>query len=225
MGHRENAAITRMQRLEGQRGQRRGVPSAGPRALALLSLIGALTVGQAALAAEAPPHLAHGEIEVSTHAHPDTTVRWGRAVAVVDAPVEQVMDVVSNYGAYREFMPHFRTSKVLAQRGDSALVYMEALIAKGTLTVWAQLKIRPQADDSKRIVVASMTKGNLDHMEARWEVSPLSGDRSLVAFEILVDPKVPFPSSLVSTENEKASRRTLRALRERLTKHVASSSR
>lgn len=209
MAQREKTATRAMSRRPG-------------RCVALLSLMGALALTPQVWAADAPPHLAHGEIEVSTHPHPDTSVRWGRAVAVVEAPVDRVMDVVSDYGAYREFMPHFRTSKVLSQRGESALVYMEALIAKGTLTVWAQLKIRPQADESKRVVVASMTKGNLDHMEARWEVSPLSGGRSLVAFEILVDPKLPFPSGLVTTENEKASRRTLRALRERLTEPVSS---
>lgn len=184
--------------------------------VACLTVCLGLAIAQPAGAAEAPADLAHGEIQVSTRPHPTTSVRWGRAIAVVDAPIERVMNVVSDYGSYQEFMPHFRTSKVLAQRNGSALVYMEARIAKDTLTVWAQLKIRPQEQADKKIVEASMTKGNLDHMEARWEVSPLSGDRSLVAFEILVDPKVPFPSGLVSTENEKASKRTLRALRERL---------
>ena len=171
-------------------------------------------------AAELPQELSSGAIVASTRPHEGTSVRWGRSVGVVDAPVVDVMKVVSDYGAYHEFMPHFEASKVLSQRGERALVYMEALIAKKTLKVWAQLKITPEQHDNTRIVSARMTKGNLAHMEARWEVSPLPDGRSLVTFDILVDPKLPLPASLISSENEKASKRTIRALRDRLAARI-----
>jgi ribosome-associated toxin RatA of RatAB toxin-antitoxin module len=169
-----------------------------------------------AVAADLPEDLSSGAIIVTTRAHEGTNVRWGRSVGVVDAPMSDVMKVVSDYGAYHEFMPHFEASRVLSQRGERALVYMEALIAKKTLKVWAELKITPEQRDNARIVSAHMTKGNLAHMEARWEVSALPDGRSLVTFDILVDPKLPLPASLVTSENEKASSRTIRALRDRL---------
>lgn len=172
--------------------------------------------GSMAAAAELPQELSSGAIVVSTRPHAGTNVRWGRSVGVVDAPIADVMRVVSDYGAYQEFMPHFEASRVLSQRGERALVYMEALIAKKTLKIWAQLKITPEQRDTTRIVSARMTKGNLAHMEARWEVSPLPDGRSLVTFDILVDPQLPLPASLVSSENEKASKSTIRALRDRL---------
>lgn len=184
---------------------------------AAFATVGLFGDGGRAAAAGVPELPQADQILVSTLPHPETSVRWGRATGIVEAPVDDVMRVIGDYGAYREFMPHFESSKVLAQRGQSALVYMEALIAKGTLKVWAQLKIRPETQGDARIVSAHMTKGNLDHMEARWEVKPLDGgSRSLVTFDILVDPKLPLPSGLVSTENEKASKRTIRALRSRL---------
>lgn len=176
----------------------------------------AMSLASVAAAAELPADLSSGAIVATTRAHEGTNVRWGRSTGVVDASIDDVMKVVSNYGAYHEFMPHFEASKVLSQRGERALVYMEALIAKNTLKVWAQLKITPEHHDNIRVVSARMTKGNLSHMEARWEVSPLPDGRTLVTFDLLVDPKLPLPSSLVSSENEKASKRTIRALRDRL---------
>ena len=51
----------------------------------------------------------------------------------------------------------------------------------------------------------------------RWELTPIEGGtRTLVSFQILVDPGLPLPSSIFSSENEKTARRTVRALRERV---------
>jgi ribosome-associated toxin RatA of RatAB toxin-antitoxin module len=138
----------------------------------------------------------------------------GRAEGVVEAPLEAVRKVVEDYGAYETFMPHFRASRVLSRRGPSALVYMQASIAKDTMTLWAQLKIAPKPNEGKKQVIeAKMVQGNMDAMFARWELTPVDGSHTLVAFQLLMDPKVPLPASLVQSENEKATQKTIRALR------------
>jgi ribosome-associated toxin RatA of RatAB toxin-antitoxin module len=161
--------------------------------------------------------LKDGSIKSSTVEQPGRSVRWGRAVGLVDAPVETVLKVVQNYAAYQTFMPHFRTSKVLSQRGASALVYMEATVAKGTMDLWAELKISPKANTgdagTTQVIEAKMLKGNMDAMQARWELTPVEGGRTLVAFQLLMDPNLPLPSSFVSGENETAAKKTIRALR------------
>ncbi len=155
-----------------------------------------------------------GTIQVSSIPRDDSSVTWGRAVGVVEAPIDDVMAVVQDYGAYSTFMPHFTTSKVLSQRGATALVYMEASIAKDTMKLWAQLKVGPQANRGEtRIIRAKMTSGNMDAMEAIWEVTSVDAHRTLVAFQLVMDPKLPLPGSFVSSENEKASRKTIQALR------------
>ena len=83
------------------------------------------------------PKVAAGEIVGVEADHPDTDVDWGEAVGIVEAPIDQVMAIVSDYARYDEFMPHFQKSKVLSQRGNKALIYVEAKVAKGTLTVWS----------------------------------------------------------------------------------------
>ncbi|MCS6798297.1 MAG: SRPBCC family protein [Myxococcota bacterium] len=141
----------------------------------------------------------------------------GRAIAVVAAPLERVMQVVTDYARYPEFMPNFNQSRVLSRRGPNALVYMQARIARNTTTLWAQMRIyarRPRGQT--RIIEGRMVQGNMATMYARWELTPLGPDRTIVQFELLVDPDLPVPDALVSAENVKAARNTLRALRRRL---------
>lgn len=170
--------------------------------------------------------LEDGTIKSSTIAAKPDSVRWGRAVGIVDAPLAEVMSVVENYAGYQTFMPHFKVSKVLSQRGTSALVYMQASLAKNTMNLWAQMKIAPKANMGEtRVIEGKMVDGNMDSMMARWEVTPIDANRTLVAFQLLMDPKLPLPDSFVSAENETASKKTIKALRqvmaERLKKTTA----
>lgn len=153
-------------------------------------------------------------IKVTAVSEPGTSVKAGRAVGIVDAPIDAVSAVVQDYASYEKFMPHFRASRVLSRRGASALVYMQASIAMDTMTLWAQLKVGPRPNvGNTRVIEAKMVQGNMDAMHARWELTPVDPQHTLVAFQLLLDPKVPLPTSLVSAENEKASQKTIRALR------------
>lgn len=164
------------------------------------------------------PELREGRIPSSAHSHPGTSVKRGRAMVLIDAPADRVYDVIKNYAEYKEFLPHFEISRVLSQRGTAALIYVQVKIMKGAATIWAELKLsaRPGTGDT-RVIEARMRKGNVDHFEAHWEVTPVDANTTLVAFEIVVDPDLPLPSSFISSENQKSARMTLRALRERVT--------
>jgi ribosome-associated toxin RatA of RatAB toxin-antitoxin module len=147
-----------------------------------------------------------------------SNIAWGQAVLVVDKPIEDVLPVVRDYANYVQFMPNFTKSKVLAQRGSRAMVYMEVSVAKGAFTLWGQLNLaeRPQNGDS-RVVEAYLMEGNIDAFNARWTLTPVDGGtRTEVDFRIFVDPDMPLPASIFSRENEKAASKTVRALRTRV---------
>jgi ribosome-associated toxin RatA of RatAB toxin-antitoxin module len=170
--------------------------------------------------------LEDGSIQSNTVEYKPGSVRWGRAVGIVDAPLSDVLAVVENYAGYQTFMPHFKVSKVLSQRGLNALVYMQASIARNTMNLWAQMKVGPRPNEGEtRIIEGKMVDGNMDAMLARWEVTSIDANRTLVAFQLLMDPKLPLPDSLVSSENEIATKKTIKALRqvmvERLKKTTA----
>lgn len=185
-----------------------------------ISLVFALCLAGSASAASAQASLQSvtdllkdGTIQSSTVARGDD-VAWGRAVGVVEAPIDDVTAVVQNYAGYAKFMPHFESSKVLSQRGTTALVYMQASIAKNTMKLWAQLKVGPGANKGEtRVIRAKMMSGNMNAMEAVWELTPIDASRTMVAFQLVMDPKLPLPDSFVTNENVKAAKKTIKALR------------
>jgi len=186
--------------------------------LALLATLAAPSVASAqhtaqSLADELGDRLSHYVVES------DGSVDYGEALAVVDASPDTVMRIVTDYARYQEFVPHFEQSRELSRRGNNALVYMQALAVRETVTLWCQMRIyqrRPRGDT--RIIEGRMTEGNMEQFVARWEVTPVDdGARSLVRFRILVHPDLPFPSSVFTGQNRNAARRTLDALRDRAT--------
>lgn len=164
-----------------------------------------------------PAKVLEGKIASSFEAQPGTSVQWGRAEALVDAKYEDVLRVIENYGAYKGFMPNFQTSKVLSKRGASALVYVQVSVMGGASKIWAELKLKPKKNTgATRVIEGKMLKGNVKHFGARWEVTPHESGKTLVAFSLLVDPDLPMPSKMVSAENQKSARKTIRALRKQL---------
>ena len=174
----------------------------------------------ALLFATAPVHAA-GEADVRTAqiAKEGSNISWGHAVAVIDQPLDEVFPVVVDYANYVHFMPNFTKSKVLAQRGNRAMVYMEVSVASGTFTLWGQLKLSESpAEGETRVIEARLLDGNLDAFSASWRLTPVDGgSRTEVDFKFYVDPDMPLPSSVFSRENERAAGNTLRALRTRVT--------
>lgn len=145
-------------------------------------------------------------------------IAGGRAVIVVDRPIDEVIPIVLDYANYVRFMPNFTKSRVLAQRGSRAMVYMEVSVAKGMYTLYGQLNLaeRPQ-DGATRVVEGRLLDGNIDAFNATFTLTPVDdGARTEIDFKIYVDPALPLPSSVFSRENERAAGRTVRALRERI---------
>jgi len=187
------------------------------------ALIGILATALIAGSSSSPAAAADEATEsarISTAQIPEegSKISWGQAVVVVDKPIDEVLPIIRDYANYAQFMPNFTKSRVLAQRGSRAMVYMEVSVAKGAFTLWGQLNLseRPQEGES-RVVEARLLEGNIDAFSASWTLTPVDGGaRTEVDFKIYVDPDIPLPSSVFSRENEKAAGKTVRALRTRV---------
>lgn len=159
---------------------------------------------------------AAGEPDIRTAqiAQEGSSISWGHAIGVIDKPIDAVLPVVLDYDNYVRFMPNFTKSKVLAQRGPRAMVYMEVSIASGAMTLWGQLTLSERVtDDDTRIIEARLVDGNMNAFSARWRLAPVDGGaRTEVDFRLYVDPDMPLPSAVFSRENERAAGNTLRAL-------------
>ncbi|MGB5368690.1 MAG: SRPBCC family protein [Polyangiales bacterium] len=182
-------------------------------ALALASTLGLMPSHAAAVEA----HVENAGIFTAQIPVEGSNIATGQAVIVVDRPIEEVLQIVLDYANYVRFMPNFTKSKVLAQRGNRAMVYMEVSVAKGMYTLYGQLDLaeRPQ-DGVSRVVAGRLMDGNIDAFDASFKLTPTDdGARTEIDFRIYVDPDLPLPSSVFSRENERAAGRTVRALRAR----------
>jgi ribosome-associated toxin RatA of RatAB toxin-antitoxin module len=183
-------------------------------ALASASTLGLMPSHAAAVEA----HVENGGIFTAQIPMEGSNIATGQAVIVVDKPIEEVLRIVLDYANYVRFMPNFTKSKVLAQRGSRAMVYMEVSVAKGMYTLYGQLNLaeRPQ-DGVSRVVEGRLMDGNIDAFDASFKLTPTDdGARTEIDFRIYVDPDLPLPSSVFSRENERAAGRTVRALRARV---------
>ncbi len=169
--------------------------------------------------ATSPVHAA-GEPDVRTAqiAEAGSNISCGHAIGVIDKPIGQVFSVVVDYANYAHFMPNFTKSKVLAQRGNRAMVYMEVSVAAGTFTLWGQFKLSEAPSEGEtRVIEARLLEGNMDAFRASWRLTPVDdGARTEVDFKLYVDPNMPLPSSVFSRENERAAGNTVRALSSRI---------
>jgi len=185
-----------------------------------MTKIGSLALLAVALLFATSPVHAAGEVDVRTAqiVEDGSNISWGHAIAVIDQPMDEVLPVVVDYANYVHFMPNFTKSKVLAQRGNRAMVYMEVSVASGTFTLWGQLKLSEAASEGDtRVIEARLLDGNMDAFSASWRLTPVDGGaRTEVDFKIYVDPDMPLPSSVFSRENERAAGNTVRALRTRV---------
>ncbi|MGB8224856.1 MAG: SRPBCC family protein [Polyangiales bacterium] len=172
------------------------------------------------------PVRAAGEPEISTGqiAEDGSNIAWGHAVGVIDKPIDEVLPVVVDYASYVKFMPNFKKSQVLAQRGNRAMVYMEVSVASDTFTLWGQLNFSESArEGDTRIIEARLLEGNMNAFSATWRLTPVDdGTGTEVDFKIYVDPHMPLPSSVFSRENERAAGKTIRALRTRVVETIRS---
>ncbi len=192
----------------------------GPRQTSRMYKATSLGLMAVALLLAATPVHAAGELDVQTAqiAEAGSNISWGHAIGVIDKPIEEVLPVVVDYASYAYFMPNFTKSKVLAQRGNRAMVYMEVSVASGTFTLWGQLKFSEVAfEGSTRVIEARLLEGNMDAFSATWRLTPVDGGAGTeVDFKIYVDPDMPLPSSVFSRENERAAGKTVRALQTRV---------
>ncbi|MDB4991593.1 MAG: hypothetical protein JWN04_6771 [Myxococcaceae bacterium] len=181
-----------------------------------LVLAGASSLARAEETPEADPSTA---IALANLPGPNGGVEWGRAEGIIDARPDDVLAILHDYGQYAGLFPHFEKSRVLSQRGTDAIVYLEAKVLHGAATLWGQVRMSATAGTgSIHVVEAKMMKGksNIAQLLARWEVQSIdNGQRTRVAFQLLVDPDLPVPDMVVSSEMKNSAGRAFRALRKR----------
>lgn len=169
---------------------------------------------------------AEGGIYVRGYTQEGQDISWGHAVGIVDRPFDDVFAMVVDYANYKEFMPHFITSRVLARRGNRAKIYVEVGVMRNTFMLWGQLDTSErQLGEASRMIEITLIEGNLNEFNAQFTLKPIDGGkRTELTLRIYVDPDMPLPNVIFSRENIKAAGRGVRSLQLRALEQIESAS-
>ena len=135
----------------------------------------------------------------------DKTVVWGRAEAFVNAPVGKTKEAVMDYGNYASFISRFQKSKLLKKDGQTAEVFLQLPILKGSATIWTLSKFgAPTTFGKGEMISATMLKGNVDDFQAVWKYRAVDDKHSVVTCELFVSPKLAVPDKVMIGQLEDA---------------------
>ncbi len=170
-------------------------------------------------AAAAPPPAAEGE-EPQAVPIPvaGTDFVHGRATVKVTAPIEKVRESVLDFGHYAEFMPHYRSAKVLGRTKTGARdVYMEIEALYGAVKMWVEIEFpRPTIVDGVETHESHFIKGNVKDFKAIWRLRTLDEATTELSLEVFLQPSIPMPANLMNGENLGGSVKGVKAMRARI---------
>ena len=145
-----------------------------------------------------------------------SSIKAGGASIYVNAPMSVVRKVVTDYAHYSDFMPKFQTSKVVGKKDGVTDVYLQVPILNGSATVWALTKFGPPtAEGTGEKIEGRMADGNVSDFRAVWHLRPADDTHTVLKLELLINPKLPVPGSVVTPELEYASDQAVTATRNR----------
>jgi len=128
-------------------------------------------------------------------------VKAGCARIAIKAPPDIVEDVVTDFKNYTRFISKFKKARVVGKEGDSTLVYLAVPILHGAGKIWAVVKFGPvKKDGDSRVLSGSMVKGNVKRLDAEWRITPIDDEYTQLNCELLIEPNLPVPGSVVTGE-------------------------
>ena len=145
-------------------------------------------------------------------------------IGVLEAPAEQILAIVDDFGSYTEFMPDSAVSEVVGTDGEYRLCHGV------TDTPWPvedreytlRVTSGPQTVDGMEVLVNTWTyvpdSGNIANTEGYWILVPWGDDgtSTLVRYFTIADMGIPLPEFLVTWASEDMLPGYLEALRGRI---------
>ncbi|MEP7126810.1 MAG: SRPBCC family protein [Byssovorax sp.] len=188
-----------------------------PAATTPAPIVSASTAPVAPAAAPAPPLEGDGPRSDAVPVDGTDYVR-GRTSVKVHAPIARVRESVVDFGHYAEFMPHYRSAKLLGRTATGARdVYMEIEALNGVVIMWVEMEFpKPTITGGVEITESRFIKGNVDDFKAVWRLRKIDEETTELSLEVFLQPSIPLPTSLINKENVDGSLKGVIAMRGRI---------
>lgn len=132
---------------------------------------------------------------------PHSGIEAGAARTRVNASRNAVVEIVTDYARWHQFISRFDKVRVVGRTSDSVDVYMQVPILKGAAKIWAVVRFEaPKAIGTERVIEGHMVKGNVERLDAKWRVIQIDDRTSELHLQMLIVPKLPVPGSLITGE-------------------------
>jgi ribosome-associated toxin RatA of RatAB toxin-antitoxin module len=162
-----------------------------------------------------------GEILVHLAAIKDTPVKKATAIALVDAPPEQVFAVLTDYNEFTRFMPYCKKVKLQKRKDEKSWVRFELDFPWpiGDRHYVLQMTDRREEVAGTPVLVSRWTyepdSGNINDSKGSWELIAYGPKRSFVRYTVFTDPGGSVPNWAGNMATEVAVPKVIQGLRER----------
>jgi polyketide cyclase/dehydrase/lipid transport protein len=130
---------------------------------------------------------------------PGRATDTGGALIAVQAPLDRVVAVLTDFRKYSDILPRLELSRVVARGPKGTDVYLRAPILGGVVSIWGIARFsqpKPWGQRGRRIV-GRLIRGNLDGWSGQWKVWPCGPERVLLRLEMFFDLQIPLPDVVV----------------------------
>ncbi len=106
--------------------------------------------------------------------------------ATLDAPVELVWQTLTDYNRLHEFIPGMRRSRVIEQRGTTAVIEQSGE-ARFLFLVFPIEVTLSSVERPPHAIEASMLKGNLKRLQGVYRIEPQRGGRLVLTWNGVIE--------------------------------------
>jgi ribosome-associated toxin RatA of RatAB toxin-antitoxin module len=155
----------------------------------------------ATAAASSPvPKRAPDEAEVELLPVAGSSLGRARATVMVRAAVDKVRAVLLDFPSYPEFLPHYKSARVVGKTPEGAtLVHMQIDALGGMIRRWMRVEVSsPVVDGPRETFGARLIEGDVKAFEARWELVR-KPDGTLLTLESFLDANLTLPAAFIDS--------------------------
>lgn len=145
------------------------------------------------------------------------SIERGKAIGVIDATTEEVFRVATDFAKYREFMPRVVDSSQLSRSEDTAQVMLTAELPWPAGRTWieADYKMEKLAGGIYRVRF-DMRRGNMRKYLGSLYIEPWTPTRTAVTYELVAEPSVIAPKSVLNRGVRRSAGNFVHALRQHI---------
>jgi ribosome-associated toxin RatA of RatAB toxin-antitoxin module len=144
------------------------------------------------------PRRAPDEAEVEVLPVAGSSLGRARATVMVRATVDKVRAVLLDFPSYSEFLPNYKSARVVGKTpGGATLVHMQIDALGGMIRRWMRVEISsPVVDGPRETFAARLLEGDVKAFEARWELVR-KPEGTLLTLESFLDADLTLPAAFI----------------------------